>query len=124
MKTRRVILAIAIAAIVAAVVFAVLPNSQSARVTGRVVSVKALDSSEVRVYIRWTNTGKAAGSAACVLSTNVYNAFGDEVTTETNSTNTNGNLKPGGVQLLYQDIGVNAGDASRVRPKDVSITGC
>ena len=43
---------------------------------------------------------------------------------EVNSTNTNGNVKPGKTQYLYQDLGVNKGDAEYVTRKDVTITNC
>jgi hypothetical protein len=112
--------------IVVIVVIAVAASSGggSADVKGKVTSVVALDSNTIRLYITWTNHGKSAGSASCVLNTNVYNQFGDEVNIETNQTSTNGNVKPGKTQLLYQDIGVNNGDAQFIKPSDVSILDC
>jgi hypothetical protein len=116
---------IVLAAIVGVIIAATSGSSgPSAHVTGKVTETKALTPSLVRFYIRWTNTGKGSGSASCVLNTNVYNAFGDEVNTEVNSIGTNGNLKPGATQLLYADFGVNNGDASRVKPSDTSIVDC
>ena len=99
-------------------------SGPSAKITGKVASVIALDSNTVRVYITWTNTGKVAGSVACAMNTTVYNQFGDNVNIEVNSTNTNGNIRPGGTQSLYQDIGVNNGDAKFIKPSDVSFVGC
>lgn len=89
----------------------------------RVSSVTALSPSEVRVYYVITNTGKAAGTANCVLTTDSQNQFGDQHT-NVNSTGTNGNIKPGKSQQLYQDVGVPNGNASSVTRSDVTITDC
>jgi hypothetical protein len=98
--------------------------SKSAKVTGKVVQLVALDSNTVRIYLTWTNSGLATGSATCVLNTNVSNQFGDNVNIEVNSTSSNGNIAPGHSRNLYQDIGVNAGDANYVKASDVSIKNC
>ncbi len=110
--------------VVVVIIVVASSGGSSANVTGKVTSAGALDGNTVRVYILWTNKGKAAGSASCVLNTTVNNQFGDEVNIEVNSTNTNGNVKPGQTQLLYQDIGVNNGDAQYVTASDVKITNC
>jgi hypothetical protein len=48
----------------------------------------------------------------------------DSVNIEVNPTNTNGSLKPGQSQNLYQDIGVNNGHAQYIKPSDVKIVDC
>ncbi len=48
--------------------------------------------------------------------------FGDQVNIEINSTSTKGNVAAHGNQLLYQDIGVNSGDAPYVTKSDVPVT--
>ena len=58
------------------------------------------------------------------MNTNVMNQFGDNVNTEVNATNTNGSIKPGQSQELYQDIGVNSGDAQYIAASDVSFVDC
>lgn len=111
--------------LVAAVSLTACGGGPSAHIEGKVLSVKALDGSEVRIFTRWTNTGKASGSGDnCIYNTTVYNQFGDDVNVEVNSTSTNGTMKPGAVKVIYQDIGVNAGDAPFIKPKDVSIVDC
>jgi len=93
-------------------------------VTPHVQSVSALDANTVRIFIDWENTGSGAGSASCVINTTVHNQFGDEVDIKVNATSTNGNVAAHGHQLLYQDIGVNSGDAQYVTKGDVSIGNC
>jgi hypothetical protein len=63
-------------------------------------------------------------SSSCQLETNVYNEFGDNVNYEVNQTAPNGNLKPGQSQRIYQDIGVNNGDAAYTKLKGITITSC
>jgi hypothetical protein len=99
-------------------------GGSSSNVTPSVRNVAALDGNTIRIFIAWTNKGKAAGSASCVINTTVNNQFGDLVNIRVNSTNTNGNVKPGQTQILYQDIGVDNGDAQYVTPGDVKITNC
>jgi Short C-terminal domain len=99
-------------------------NSPSATFTVSAYSVVPLDGNTVRVFMLWDNTGKASGSDECVMDTNVHDQFGDLVNTEVNSVGTNGNLKPNAEQRIYQDIGVNNGDAQFIRPGDVTFTGC
>jgi hypothetical protein len=123
--TRRIFFGLFLVVIVIVVVVASSGSSgPSAHVTGKVTSVVALDSNTVRIYILWSNTGKAAGSASCAMNTSVYNQFGDQVNIEVNSTATNGNVKAGATQFLYQDIGVNNGDAQYIKPSDVTILDC
>lgn len=111
-------------AAIGGIIGAVTGGGPSARVTGKVTNVVAVGGNTLRIYIIWTNSGKAAGSGACTLNTTVYNQFGDMVNIEVNSTNTNGSLKPGQSQNLYQDIGVNSGDAEYIKPSDVKILDC
>lgn len=99
-------------------------NSPSTSFTVSVYSVVPLDSNTVRVFMLWDNTGKVSGSDECVMDTNVHDQFGDLVNTEVNSVGTNGNLKPGAEQRIYQDIGVNNGDAQYIKPGDVTFSGC
>lgn len=115
---------VVVLAAIGGIIGAVTGGGPSARVTGKVTNVLALDGNTLRIYIIWTNSGKAAGSGACTLNTTVYNQFGDSVNIEVNSTNTNGSLKPGQSQNLYQDIGVNSGDAQYITPSDVKILDC
>jgi len=115
---------VAVLAAIGAIIGAVTGGGPSAKVTGKVTNVLALDGNTLRIYIIWTNSGKAAGSGACTLNTTVYNQFGDSVNIEVNSTNTNGSLKPGQSQNLYQNIGVNSGDAQYTKPSDVKILDC
>lgn len=130
MSSKQKLLRVAVAGVVLLVIIIIVatsssgPSGPSANVTGKVTSVVALDGNTVRIYVNWTNHGKAAGSATCIFNTTVDNQFGDEVNIEVNSTGTNGNIKPGKSQLLYQDIGVNNGDAQFVKPKDVQIVNC
>ncbi len=93
-------------------------------VTPEVRNVVALDGSTVRIYIAWVNSGSSAASASCVINTTVNNQFGDQVDIKVNSTNTNGNVPAHQTQQLYQDIGVNSGDAQYVTKGDVKITNC
>ncbi|MGD0083551.1 MAG: SHOCT domain-containing protein [Acidimicrobiales bacterium] len=113
-------------AVVIGIIVAVSGGSSgpSANVKGKVVNVVALNGNTVRIYMDWTNSGKAAGSASCVLNTNVDDQFGDQVNIEVNSTATNGKVAAGATQRLYQDIGVNSGDAQFIKPSDVKITDC
>jgi hypothetical protein len=123
-KTRNFLILWAVTAII---IIAVVTSSSSgphAKITGQATSVVALDSNMVRVYIQWTNTGKASGSADCAMDTNVYDQFGDQVNIEVNETGTNSNVVPGATQTVYQDIGVNNGDAQYIKPSDVSFSGC
>jgi hypothetical protein len=115
---------VAVLAAIGAIIAAVTGGGPSAKVTGKVTNVLALDGNTLRIYIIWTNTGKAAGSGSCILNTTIYNQFGDNVNIEVNSTSTNGSLKPGQSQNLYQDIGVNTGDAQYIKPSDVKILDC
>lgn len=110
--------------IIAAVIFAIASSGGSANIAGTVWSVVPLDGNTVRVYIVWTNHGSKSGSASCVLTTTVYNEFGDVADTEVNSTGTNNSLSPGQTVHQYQDIGVDSGDAANVSAKDVKITNC
>jgi len=99
-------------------------SEPASKVTGTVYSVVPLDGDTVRVFMSWKDSGKTAASASCVLDTEVFNRFGDNVNVEANSTGTNGQIKPGQSQRIYQDIGVNSGDAPYITRKDVSITDC
>jgi hypothetical protein len=122
-KWGRVIIATAVfVAIVILITSAT--GSNGANVTGKVTSVGVLDGNTIRVYIVWTNNGTGSGSASCVLNTTVYNQFGDEVNIHVNSTATNGDIKPGATQFLYQDIGVDNGDAQYVTKKDLTLGHC
>jgi len=122
---KRIWLVIGAVVVVVVVATATAAPGKSAHIEGKVLSVKALDRSTVRVFTRWTNTGKASGDGgSCIYNTKVTNQFGDQVNIEVNTTGTNGTLKPGTSKLLYQDLGVNAGDAPYVTAKDVSIVDC
>jgi hypothetical protein len=124
-RGRRILLVGGFVVIVIAVVAALSGKSgPSADVVGKVTNVVLLDGNTVRIYMEWTNTGKAAGSAGCAMNTTVMNQFGDQVNIEVNSTNTNGSIEPGQTQNLYQDIGVNNGDAQYIKPSNVKITAC
>lgn len=125
-RRRRTLLPILAIAVIVVIIVAVSSGSSgpSAKVVGKVTNVTALDSSTVRVYVTWTNQGKTAGSLSCALNTTVTNKFGDQVNIEVNSTGTNGNIQPGKSQLLYQDIGVNSGDAQFIKPSNVQLTSC
>jgi len=70
------------------------------------------------------NDGKASGSESCVFDTTVTDQFGDKVNIEVNSTSTNRNLKAGATRFLYEDIGVNNGDAKFIKPGDVAFNNC
>jgi hypothetical protein len=115
---------VVVLAAIGGIIGAVTGGGPSAKVTGKVTNVLALNGNTLRIYIIWTNTGKAAGSGSCILNTTVYNQFGDNVNIEVNSTSTNGSLKPGQSQNLYQDIGVNNGDAQYIKSSDVKILDC
>lgn len=111
--------------IIIAIVSALASNGKSADIKAKATSVVALNGNTVRIYMDFTNVGKTSGgSSTCIINTTVYDQFGDEVNVETNETGTNHNIAPGGHELLYQDIGVNNGDAQYVKPSDVSITDC
>ena len=112
------------AVLIAIISIATAASGPSANITEHAVSVTALDGSNVRIVIDWVNKGKAAGSESCAMNTNVINQFGDNVNTEVNATNTNGSIKPGQSQELYQDIGVNSGDAQYIVAADVSFVDC
>ena len=99
-------------------------NSKSATFKVNVYSVIPLDSNTVRIFMDFHNVGSAAGSASCVIDTKVFNQFGDEVDIEVNSTATNSGVPSHGQQRIYQDIGVNSGDAQFVKPGDVTVTDC
>lgn len=119
-----VALAVIAVVIIVILVTTLTANGPSPSVKAKLVNVIPLSGNEVRLFIRWTNTGNGSGSGACVINTTVHNQFGDEVNIRVNSTNTNGNLKPGATQTLYQDIGVDTGDAPYVKASDVQITDC
>lgn len=106
------------------VIFALSGSSTAASFTVAPQSVKALDSNLIRVFMRWDNTGSAANSDSCVMDTTVHNQFGDLVNTEVNSVGTNGDVQPGAVQVVYQDIGVNNGDSRYVSIGDITFSGC
>ena len=95
-----------------------------AHFTVKVTSVVALDPNTVRLHILWMNDGKASGSESCVFDTTVTDQFGDKVNIEVNSTSTNRNLKAGATRFLYEDIGVNNGDAKFIKPGDVVFNNC
>ncbi len=116
----RALLLIAVMVVIAFALF----NHHAAKVDikERVANVVALDNNTVRVYIVWSNVGKVAGSLACTMDTTVTNQFGDQVNIEVNTTNTNGAVRPGQSQDLYQDIGVNAGDAPYIRPQNIKLS--
>lgn len=118
---RARVLLLAVAAIVIA--FALFNHhAPKVNIKERVVNVVALDNNTVRVYIVWSNVGKVTGSLACTMDTVVTNQFGDQVNIEVNTTNTNGAVRPGQSQDLYQDIGVNAGDAPYIRPQNIKLS--
>jgi hypothetical protein len=97
----------------------------SATITHRVVRVVALNEQSVRVWVTWTDTGTASGSASCVMNVTAYDAYGDETGSGVDSTGPNGNLKPGQTQTLYQDIVITDNDAADVTSlKDVQIVDC
>jgi hypothetical protein len=105
-------------------VIVIFGNSPGPNIRASVLSVKVLSGSEIRVFMRYKNDGKSAASLSCQIHTNVYNQFGDQVNLEDNSTGTNGNVGAGNVQIIYQDIGVNSGDAPYITVHDVSLTDC
>ena len=89
-----------------------------------VVRVEMLDNSEIRVFFDFTNGQETPRSFQCVINTTVYNQFGDVVNIHTNSTGSNGKVKAGKTQYLYQDLGVDKGDARFVTVKDVKLVDC
>jgi hypothetical protein len=99
-------------------------NSKSADLHVKVSSVSALDGNTVRIYFAFTNTGKGFGGETCVMNTSVPNQDGDQVNIEVNSTGTNQPVMPGSIESLYQDVGVNSGDARFVTARDVKISNC
>lgn len=99
-------------------------GSGTSSIKGTVSNVVQLDANEVRVYIVWANSGTSAASDSCAMDTTVHNQFGDEVNIRVNSTATNGDVQPGATQNLYQDIGVDNGDAQYVTAKDIQLVGC
>jgi hypothetical protein len=118
-------LAVVIVFFVGLVVFA-LKGSSSPSATFTVVTTRVLplDGNTVRVFMRWDNVGKVSGSDACAMDTNVHDQFGDLVNTEVNSVGTNGDVGPDAVQVMYQDIGVNGGDAQYIKLGDITFSGC
>lgn len=107
------------------VIIALLSSSSpSASFSVRAYGVIPLDQNTVRVFMVWHNGGKGSGNDQCAMNTDVHNQFGDLVNTEVNSVGTNGNVRSGASQRIYQDIGVNNGDAQYVHTKDVSFSGC
>lgn len=122
----KVLLAVVVV-IVAAVVIGdhFTSGGPSAEITHKVDSVAVLDSSHVRVWTTWTNTGKTTGNASCAINVTAYNAFGDETGSGVDSTGPNNSLKPGQSVNLYQDVVITNNDAAGVTStKDVSITTC
>jgi hypothetical protein len=99
-------------------------KSPPVKTAENVVQVEMLDGSEIRVYIDFTNGQKTPRSFQCVINTSVYNRFGDLVNIRTNSTGSNGDVKAGKTQYLYQDLGVDKGDARFVTAKDVKLVDC
>ena len=89
-----------------------------------VARVLPLDGNNLRVFIVWRNVGKAAGSDTCEMNTTIHNQFGDQVNIRVNAINTNGSVDPGSRQVLYDDIGVDSGDAPYVSAKDISFADC
>ncbi len=89
----------------------------------RATNVLALNGNTVRVYLKFTNSGDSSGSASCVMNTTVYNQFGDEVNVRVNATGTN-TVGPNQSKVLYQDIGVDNGDAQYVKATDVKLVDC
>ena len=106
------------------IVAALQGSSPSATFTVSAYNVLPLDGNTVRVYMIWHNTGKASGSDQCVMNTDVHNQFGDLANTEVNSVGTNGNVKPNAQQRIYQDIGVNSGDAQFITPGNITFVSC
>ncbi len=116
---------IAAAGLVAGVALSACGGGASADIVAKPYAVVPLNGSTIRIYMTFTNKGKAAGTSnGCAMDTNVYNQLGDEVNTEVNSTAPNHGLKPGQSIRQYQDIGVNAGDANYIKVKDVTIKDC
>ena len=127
MPRRVKVLLAAVVVIVAAVVIGdhFTSGGPSADITHKVDRVAVLDSSHVRVWTTWTNTGKATGNASCAINVTAYNAFGDETGSGVDSTGPNNALKPGQSVNLYQDVVITNTDAAGVTStKDVSITTC
>jgi hypothetical protein len=117
--------ALVVVVVAVAIIAGVASSGPRAKIVGHAYAVVPLTGNLVRVYMEFTNTGKASGtSSSCQLETNVYNEFGDNVNYEVNQTAPNGNLKPGQSQRIYQDIGVNNGDAAYTKLKGITITSC
>lgn len=89
----------------------------------RATNVLALDGNTVRVYLKFTNSGNSTGSVSCVMNTTVYNQFGDEVNNRVNATGTN-TVGPNQSKILYQDVGVDNGDAQYVTASDIKLVDC
>lgn len=97
----------------------------AAKITRKLDSFVVLDAQHVRLWTTWTNAGKGSGSASCVVDVTAYSPYGDEIGSGADSTGTNGNLKPGATQTLYQDIVVTDNNAAGVtRLSDFSISNC
>jgi hypothetical protein len=127
MPRRAKVLIVAVVVIVAAVVIGdrFTSGGATADITHKVDRVAGLDSSHVRVWTTWTNTGKASGNASCVMNVTAYNASGDEVGSGVDSTGPNNALKPGQSVNLYQDVVITNNDAADVtETNDVSIATC
>lgn len=110
--------------IVVIVVVAVSGGGPKANITAKATDVVALDGNTVRLYLEFTNHGKASGTANCVINTTVYNQFGDQVNLRVNSTGSNNSIPGGQTVRQYQDIGVDNGDAQYVKVGDVKIVDC
>jgi hypothetical protein len=117
-------LAIIVAFFAGLVIFAMTSSKTTISFTVAPQSVKPLNANLIRVFIRWNNTGSTAGSDTCVMDTEVHNQFGDLVNTEVNSVGTNGDVQPEQIQVVYQDIGVNAGDSRFITIGDITFSGC
>ncbi len=118
------VLAILVLAIIAGFVISSSGSgSPSANIKVHVANVIPLDGNTIRVYLYFDNTGKGGGSASCIMNTTVHNQFGDQVNIRTNSTGTN-TIAPGVAKTLYQDIGVDNGDAKFIKPSDIQLVGC
>jgi hypothetical protein len=114
-----------LAAIVVIGIFTVSNSSKggSATVKVQVSNVLALNGNTVRVYLHFTNTGTSTGSASCTMNTTVKNQFGDQVNIRVNTTGTN-SVAAGASKTLYQDIGVDNGDAPYVKVSDIKLVNC
>lgn len=122
-KKKRFWLLAVIVVIVIAVAAGGSKGGGGADISVRAARVLSLDGNTVRVYMTFTNSGKASGSVSCVMNTTVYDQFGDEVNIRVNSTGTN-TVAAGQSKTLYQDIGVDSGDAPYVKASDVKLVDC